>query len=172
MLWPRVGDAWGAVNARLHCRRRGMTRRAVAGRSAQELRRDADHPRRLARRRRGRAARDHRPERRRQIDAVPPHQRPHQAELGRGASARRAHHRADAVRDQSPRPVAQLPDHQHLSRDCRSRKTCAAPSLWSLGYKYAFWTVVDRLRDVRERTEWLMERIGLTARRACRRRAS
>jgi len=37
--------------------------------------------------------------------------------------------------------------------------------LWSLGYKYAFWLSIDRLRDVRERTEWLMEQIGLTARR-------
>jgi branched-chain amino acid transport system ATP-binding protein len=34
--------------------------------------------------------------------------------------------------------------------------------LWSLGYKYAFWTPIDRLRDVQERAEWLMERVGLT----------
>ena len=40
---------------------------------------------------------------------------------------------------------------------------CAA--LWSLGYRYAFWTSIDRLRDVCERAEWLMERVGLTARR-------
>ena len=40
---------------------------------------------------------------------------------------------------------------------------CAA--LWSLGYKYAFWTSIDRLSDVCERAEWLMERVGLTARR-------
>jgi branched-chain amino acid transport system ATP-binding protein len=38
-------------------------------------------------------------------------------------------------------------------------------TLWSLGYKYAFWLSIDRLRDVRERSEWLMEQIGLTARR-------
>ncbi|MGD0563244.1 MAG: ABC transporter ATP-binding protein [Roseiarcus sp.] len=38
-------------------------------------------------------------------------------------------------------------------------------TLWSLGYKYAFWTSIDRLRDVRERSEWLMEQVGLTARR-------
>ncbi len=37
--------------------------------------------------------------------------------------------------------------------------------LWSLGYRYAFWSSINRLRDVRERAEWLMERIGLTARR-------
>jgi branched-chain amino acid transport system ATP-binding protein len=38
-------------------------------------------------------------------------------------------------------------------------------TLWSLGYKYAFWRSIDRLRDVRERSQWLMEQIGLTARR-------
>jgi branched-chain amino acid transport system ATP-binding protein len=40
---------------------------------------------------------------------------------------------------------------------------CAA--LWSLGYKYAFWTSIERLSDVCERAEWLMGRVGLTARR-------
>jgi branched-chain amino acid transport system ATP-binding protein len=40
---------------------------------------------------------------------------------------------------------------------------CAA--LWSLGYKYVFWVNIDRLRDVNDRAEWLMERIGLTSRR-------
>jgi branched-chain amino acid transport system ATP-binding protein len=40
---------------------------------------------------------------------------------------------------------------------------CAA--LWSLGYKYAFWASLEGLRDVREKAEWLMERISLTARR-------
>ncbi len=38
-------------------------------------------------------------------------------------------------------------------------------TLWSLGHKYAFWTPIDGLGDVRDKTEWLMERIGLTARR-------
>ena len=38
-------------------------------------------------------------------------------------------------------------------------------TLWSLGHKYAFWRSIDRLRDVRERSQWLMEQIGLTARR-------
>jgi branched-chain amino acid transport system ATP-binding protein len=38
-------------------------------------------------------------------------------------------------------------------------------TLWSLGHKYAFWTSIDRLPDVRERSQWLMEQIGLTARR-------
>jgi len=38
-------------------------------------------------------------------------------------------------------------------------------TLWSLGYRYAFWRPIDRLRDAREKTEWLMEQIGLSARR-------
>jgi len=38
-------------------------------------------------------------------------------------------------------------------------------TLWSLGHKYAFWRSIDRLRDVRERSQWLMQQIGLTARR-------
>ena len=37
--------------------------------------------------------------------------------------------------------------------------------LWSLGYKYSFFIGIDRLRDVRERSEWLLERIGLAGRR-------
>jgi branched-chain amino acid transport system ATP-binding protein len=37
--------------------------------------------------------------------------------------------------------------------------------LWSLGYKYSFLVGIDRLRDVRERTEWLLERVGLVGRR-------
>ena len=37
--------------------------------------------------------------------------------------------------------------------------------LWSAGHGYAFWRFIDRLTDVRERAETVMERIGL-ARRA------
>jgi branched-chain amino acid transport system ATP-binding protein len=37
--------------------------------------------------------------------------------------------------------------------------------LWALGYRYAFWRGVDRLRDARERTEVVLEQIHLSARR-------
>lgn len=37
--------------------------------------------------------------------------------------------------------------------------------LWSLGHKYSFWRDVGRLSDVKERTEEVLEQIGLTARR-------
>jgi branched-chain amino acid transport system ATP-binding protein len=37
--------------------------------------------------------------------------------------------------------------------------------LWSLGYKYSFWRGVNGLVDARERSEDIMERIGLAARR-------
>ena len=75
----------------------------------------------------GRAARDHRPERRRQIDAVSISSA---AASGRRSGEVRLHGERitglAAVRDQPPRPVAQLSDHQHLSQDCRSTRICAA----------------------------------------------
>jgi branched-chain amino acid transport system ATP-binding protein len=37
--------------------------------------------------------------------------------------------------------------------------------LWSLGYKYSFWRGVNGLVDARERSEDIMERIGLASRR-------
>ena len=37
--------------------------------------------------------------------------------------------------------------------------------LWSLGYKYSFWRGVDGLADARERSDDILERIGLAARR-------
>lgn len=37
--------------------------------------------------------------------------------------------------------------------------------LWHLGYRYTFWRRLDSLRDVRERTEQVLERLQLTHRR-------
>ena len=37
--------------------------------------------------------------------------------------------------------------------------------LWSLGYRYSFWQLVDKARDARERTEAILEQIKLSARR-------
>jgi branched-chain amino acid transport system ATP-binding protein len=37
--------------------------------------------------------------------------------------------------------------------------------LWSLGYKYSFWNRVNGLKEVRERAEEIVTRIGMTARR-------
>ncbi len=37
--------------------------------------------------------------------------------------------------------------------------------LWALGYRHSFWHRVDRLGDVRERTEAVLEQINLGARR-------
>ena len=37
--------------------------------------------------------------------------------------------------------------------------------LWSLGYKYSFWRAVDRRRDIRERTETILELVGMSAKR-------
>jgi branched-chain amino acid transport system ATP-binding protein len=38
-------------------------------------------------------------------------------------------------------------------------------TLWSQGHKYAFWKLVGRLRDVEERTQHILEEIGLSAKR-------
>ncbi|HEX8665175.1 MAG TPA: ABC transporter ATP-binding protein [Beijerinckiaceae bacterium] len=37
--------------------------------------------------------------------------------------------------------------------------------LWSLGHGYAFWRLIDRMPDVNERAESVLERIGLARRR-------
>ena len=37
--------------------------------------------------------------------------------------------------------------------------------LWSLGYKYSFWHRIGALKEVRSRTEEIVELIGMTARR-------
>jgi branched-chain amino acid transport system ATP-binding protein len=37
--------------------------------------------------------------------------------------------------------------------------------LWSLGYKYSFWNRVSALKEVRERAEEIVIRIGMTSRR-------
>ena len=37
--------------------------------------------------------------------------------------------------------------------------------LWSMGYRYSFWHLVDSAADVRERAEVVLEQLNLTARR-------
>ena len=37
--------------------------------------------------------------------------------------------------------------------------------LWSLGYKYSFWHLVERAREARERSEAILEQINLSGRR-------
>ena len=37
--------------------------------------------------------------------------------------------------------------------------------LWSLGYRYSFWRLVEKARDARERTEAILEQINLASRR-------
>ena len=37
--------------------------------------------------------------------------------------------------------------------------------LWSMGYRYSFWNRVGALKDVRERSEEIVERIGMVKRR-------
>mmetsp|Transcript_54949 Transcript_54949/g.134444 ORF Transcript_54949/g.134444 Transcript_54949/m.134444 type:complete len:227 (+) Transcript_54949:149-829(+) len=97
-------------------------------RPAQELRQERDHPRRPAGRAARRARRHHRAQRRRQEHAVQPDQLPLCAHLGRDPSARPAHRRQEALRDQPPRPGSQLPGLQpvHAAVGVREHPLCAA----------------------------------------------
>ena len=45
------------------------------------------------------------------------------------------------------------------------RENIRCGALWSLRYKYSFWHGIDRLRDVRERTEHILQEINLVSRR-------
>ena len=38
--------------------------------------------------------------------------------------------------------------------------------LWSLGYRYSFWQMVEKARDARERSEAILEQINLVSRRS------
>ena len=38
--------------------------------------------------------------------------------------------------------------------------------LWSLGYRYSFWHMIERAQDARERTEAILEQINLGSRRS------
>ena len=72
--------------------------------------------------REGRASRHHRPERRRQVDAVQPDQRPLPAHAGQHPAEGRGHHRLAPLRDQPARPVALFPGDEHLSTHVRVRE--------------------------------------------------
>ena len=116
------------ISSRKRMKRRESTVSAAPGRQlgaegpAQELRQDRDHPRRQPGGAAGRAHRRDRPQRRGQVHAVQPDQRPLRAHQRRGAAQWPAHRRQEAVRDQPAGPVAQLPDHQHLPQAQRVRE--------------------------------------------------
>ena len=119
-------------------RRRGSAPRAEAermttrsalrtSRRREALRRDADHPRRVARRAARRAARDHRAQRRRQVDAVQPDQRALRANAGLDPARRTGDRRRAALRDQPPRAWRGASRSPTSFRGCRCSRTCAAP---------------------------------------------
>src|SRR5439155_586797 len=93
---------------------------ALRGRPGRQRRRSGGH--------RGRAARDHRPQRRRQDHAVQLDQRGSATRLGPDLLPRRADQRPHAAGALSPRPGAHVPDHLHLPTPDHAgeRSDCAA----------------------------------------------
>ena len=114
---------------------------------------------------RRRAPRDHRPERRRQVDAVQP----------RSAAAFRSARGSILLNgERRHRLRPQEINRRGLSRSFQitnifprlsvyENVRCAL--LWSLGYRYSFWHRADGLADVRGRADEIVEQIGLARRR-------
>ena len=94
--------------------------------AAQELRQDRDHPRRQPGGEAGRAHRHHRPQRRRQVDAVQPDQRPPRAHQRRGAAQRPAHRRPDSRSRSTAWACRAASRSPTSSPSCRCSRTCAA----------------------------------------------
>ena len=145
-LWQRFSASRQAAASRFGA---GHDRRA-RDRSEQALRRPAGHPGRLAHGDAGRAAADHRPERRRQDHAVQPdHRRPRRRRrldrlFGAGARSACAH------RARASRPRAHLPDHhavpaRHARAQRRARAARARPARWNR------WSGRCPARDLYER---------------------
>ena len=160
-VWERPDDRSRTRSGRWHDRRSRSASRDVNKAFGQT----EDHPRRQSRRREGRTPRHHRPERRRQDHAVQPDQRPLSDVVGRNpvstASASTACRRTRSTAwgcraaSRSPRSIRTLSVFENLR--------CAL--LWSMGYRYSFWTPLWRQRELNERTDKILEELNLTPRR-------
>jgi hypothetical protein len=114
LVWPRISDAWGAALAM----RQGGGVIMTAALSLKDVHKSFGTAQII----RGvtldiRPGERHAiigPERRRQVDAVPSHQRPLRADARRDRAQRPAHRRAAAVRDRAQGAVAQLPGDEYL----------------------------------------------------------
>ncbi|CAA9387542.1 MAG: ABC transporter, ATP-binding protein 1 (cluster 4, leucine/isoleucine/valine/benzoate), partial [uncultured Ramlibacter sp.] len=100
-------------------------------RRPQELWQHAHHPRRRPVHRGRPSARDHRPQRCGQVDALRPDQRPHRPQRGQGVPAPGRDHRPNAVRHQPQRALAQLPDHQPVPDHDGVRERALRPDVAS-----------------------------------------
>ena len=112
----------------------------------------------------GRARRHHRPQRRRQVDAVQPDQRPLRAHQRRHAAQRRAHQRQEALRDQ-PLGLSRSFQITNIFPKLSVFENLRCGVLWSLGYKYTFLKFLADLDDANERAEELMTMIKLDKKR-------
>ena len=106
-------------------RRRNEPRHPHPHRRAQVLRRRADHPRREPGGARRRTPRGHRPQRRRQVHAVPPDVGLVRADVRRHQPAIARHRRPGARAHQPPGPGALVPDHQCVPAPVGAREPAA-----------------------------------------------
>ena len=113
----------------------------------------------------GRAARDHRAQRRRQVDAVQSDQRTLRAhQPGRSASTARDRGRRAPFAIYR-RGLARSFQVTNIFPRLSVYENIRCSVLWSLGYRYNFWRSVYKLRDANERTETNAGADRLTARR-------
>ena len=100
-----------------------------------------------------RAPRDHRPQRRRQVDAVQPDQRPLRAHEGidPARTARRSPARRRIAINR--RGLARSFQVTNIFPRLSVFENIRCSVLWSLGYRYNFWRRVDTLRDAERAAE-------------------
>ena len=125
--------------------RRNPGLRAAPRRRPQELRHHADHSRRFARHRDGRAARDHRPQRRRQVHAVQSRQRPLRADARLDPAPRRveiAGRRPTGSTAAGSRAASRSPTSSRAS-SCTRTSAAASSGRWATAI--SFWRDVDKL---------------------------
>jgi branched-chain amino acid transport system ATP-binding protein len=133
-------------------------------RGAQELRPYRNHSRHRSGGPAWRAPRDHRTQRRRQVDAVQSDQRPLQRYPG---TIRLDGH---DITNRKPyeinrRGLARSFQITNIFHRLSVFENLRCAVLWSLGHRYAFWKNLNKLTDAEGRAEELLRRVGLKRRR-------
>jgi ABC-type branched-subunit amino acid transport system ATPase component len=135
--------------------------RASGRRRLEALRKPGRHRRRVAHDRAGRAAGDHRPERRRQDDVLQSRQRPLRADRGLDKVRWSGCHRASAGRAGAARHGAHFPDHRDFSRAPVADNIRVAVEI-AAGYRLKPWLGAAARAVVAARVDELLDMGGLS----------